>query len=52
MNPPKLALLLLRMLGPGREAVTGDLVEEFQFGVISARLNPQSIGVCEKPPRC
>ena len=32
MNPPKLALALLRLLAPGREDIAGDLVEQFRSG--------------------
>jgi len=32
MNPPKLAVALLRLLAPGREDVAGDLIEQFRSG--------------------
>src|SRR5437870_1318659 len=32
MNPPKLAIALLKLLVPGRDALAGDLVEQFRSG--------------------
>ena len=32
MNPPKLALTLLKLLAPGQDALAGDLVEQWRVG--------------------
>jgi hypothetical protein len=44
MNPPKLAIALLKRLAPGRDDLAGDLVEQFRSGKSNVWLWRQVLG--------